>query len=421
MKYYFLIALVSCSIRFLSAQTTERDTLNVLVYNLLYFNDGPGCTNVSPNRQDTLRKILTYLKPDIFIATEVTDLAASNLILNTSLNAWGETKYAAAPFVLNGSGSTDDLNQMLYYNSEKLVYHSTTQLETTVRDINRYYLYYKDPDLATTNDTAWVQFYAIHLKAGGTSTDVITRQGECNVIKNDIVANVKSGNIIVCGDFNMDESTEVGYQNLITGSQALRDPANKPGTWNNNGSFASVHTQSTRTTEVFDCGVTGGVDDRFDLFLVSDGIWYGNQYLKYVPGSYKVPGNDGLRFNTSLISGTNTSAPDSVVKALYYMSDHLPVMMKLAWNKDYLALNTEAAAPSVRTVYASAGSLYLSGPSPSQIDFQILSVDGKIIEKGTMQNGNQYMVLGPQYKEGLFVFQYKENEHSFSVPFLMHR
>ena len=47
------------------------------------------------------------------------------------------------------------------------------------------------------------------------------------------------------------------------------------------------------------------------------------------PGSFSIPGQDGLRFNGSVLDPPNYSAPATVLNALYEMSDHLPVTIKL--------------------------------------------------------------------------------------------
>ena len=71
------------------------------------------------------------------------------------------------------------------------------------------------------------------------------------------------------------------------------------------------------------------MNDRFDQILVSQNVMYNNDNVQYQSGSYRAIGNDGLHYNSSLISGTNTIYPLNVVRALYYMSDHLPVELKV--------------------------------------------------------------------------------------------
>jgi hypothetical protein len=78
----------------------------------------------------------------------------------------------------------------------------------------------------------------------------------------------------------------------------------------------------------YDCGSKGGLDDRFDQILVSQNVMSGADSLRYLDNSYDAVGNDGNHFNSNLLSGSNSQYPDSVVNALYYMSDHLPVVLK---------------------------------------------------------------------------------------------
>jgi hypothetical protein len=88
-------------------------------------------------------------------------------------------------------------------------------------------------------------------------------------------------------------------------------------------------TQSTRTVAI-DGGSTGGMDDRFDMILFSDDMQTGSKGAKYISGSYRAVGQDGLRLNSSLLDPVNNSEPTNVINALYYMSDHLPVYMEVA-------------------------------------------------------------------------------------------
>ena len=99
--------------------------------------------------------------------------------------------------------------------------------------------------------------------------------------------------------------------------------------WHDNSSHASIHSQSTRT-EQFGGGARGGLDDRFDFILYSDDVKYGTNGVNYIPNSCKSVGNDGNHFNIAIIDPpTNTIVPDSVLQALYYMSDHMPVICDL--------------------------------------------------------------------------------------------
>ena len=72
------------------------------------------------------------------------------------------------------------------------------------------------------------------------------------------------------GDFNLYDGNEPAY-NMMLDSMAvdLEDPINRRGEWHDRSSFADVHTQSTRTTQLPDGGASEGLDDRFDFILLS--------------------------------------------------------------------------------------------------------------------------------------------------------
>ncbi|HIP31971.1 MAG TPA: T9SS type A sorting domain-containing protein [Crocinitomicaceae bacterium] len=311
---------------------SQTDTITVMSYNLLNFPDGRndcGSSNTNvPNRFDTLRKILGYSQPDIFVACEVQNQKGADSILTRSLNVFGANNYAAANFHPNNSGLS--LQNILYYNSNKLTLQYQDRIITSVRDIDHYVLYSNDPNLGNFFDTTFFEVYMCHLKAGSSSSNQSIRNDQVTLLRSFIDARPAGRNHFVCGDLNVYRSTESCYQNLISGGLfPLKDPINSPGTWNNNGSFSNIHTQSTRTSgQAYDCGSTGGLDDRFDQILVSANVLSGADSLKYLSGSYASVGNDGNHFNSNLLSGSNSQYPDSVVNALYYMSDHLPVILK---------------------------------------------------------------------------------------------
>jgi len=109
-------------ILFLSIGYSQTDTISIMTYNLLNFPDGSticGSSNVTvPNRFDTLRKIMGYSQPDIFVVCELQNQKGADSILNRSLNVFGTTHYSPATFHNNAGGAS--IQNMLYYNSNKL-------------------------------------------------------------------------------------------------------------------------------------------------------------------------------------------------------------------------------------------------------------------------------------------------------------
>lgn len=347
MKYTLILFLLLVVNSF--AQT---DTISIVSYNVLNFPEGRddcGGNTVVANRQDTLRKVLQYLSPDIFVACEIQTTAGANSILNNSLNVFGASNYAMANFFEDGF-----LNNSMYYNTDKLTLKSQDRIETTPRAIDHYVLYANDPNLGVYFDTTFIEVYMSHLKAGSGGSNEDIREGQTQMLMDYIATRPLSSNHFFCGDLNVYSSFEDGYQNLISGPLALVDPINSPGNWNNNASFSNIHTQSTRTSLNYDCGSKGGLDDRFDQILVSQNVMSGADSLRYLEGSYDAVGNDGNHFNSNLLSGSNSQYPDSVVNALYYMSDHLPVTLKAVVT--YPTSNGLALYPEVDPVSCPGGS-----------------------------------------------------------------
>lgn len=324
MKLLTSLALVFC----LQSGYSQQDTITFMSLNVLNYPNGCG-TNIV-NREDTLRKICQYVQPDIFVICELQEEFGADSILNRSLNVYGANNYQRATWVPNGS-SSNNLQNMLFYNSDKLVLQDQFEISTSLRDINHYVLYYNDPYLNVHQDTVYFEVYMAHLKAGTGTANETERDDMAQILRTYIDARPAGRNHFLCGDLNVYDDLEPCYQTLTTGGiQPFYDPINMPGDWHDDPSFALIHTQSPRTVN-WDCGATGGSDDRFDQILVSQNVLNGSDSLTYIPDSYVALGQDGQHFDTDLIAAPQNSIyPDSLVNAVYYMSDHLPVVMEVA-------------------------------------------------------------------------------------------
>ncbi|MBC8321029.1 MAG: T9SS type A sorting domain-containing protein [Bacteroidetes bacterium] len=324
---------------FLFAATTlfAQDTLTVMHYNLLnYGNYTDYCTTINNNineKDEYIRTIIDYVKPDIFTVNEISpSLAIQQRLLDNDLNINGITHYKKANFI---KVAESDIVNMLYYNSHKLQLHSHMIIQSYIRDIDLYKLYYRSEDLPA-GDTAFVICVVAHLKS---STGVDNEDKRLFMVNNamDYLNSYSdNNNYLFMGDFNVYSSNEPGYQlltNYFNPTLNFYDPINTPGNWNNNYSYRFVHTQSTHASSS-GCASTGGMDDRFDFILISDKIKQGSEYVEYIDGSYTAIGQDGLHFNKSINdTPTNLSAPSNVIETLYGNSDHLPVLIKLRVDK----------------------------------------------------------------------------------------
>jgi exonuclease III len=216
-----------------------------------------------------------------------------------------------------------DTDNAIFFKSSLFTFFSNTVIPTTLRDINEFKLVY-----TATGDT--LRIYSVHLKASTGSTNEQQRLAEVTLLRNVTDALPLNKNYIVCGDFNIYGSTEQAYQKLLNQSTTgyFIDLFNLTGTWNNSA-YAQYHTQSPRA-RAFDGGSTGGMDDRFDMILMSPSI-INSGGITYVPGSFISYGNDGLHFNDSINAPPNLAVGQTIADAIHYASDHIPVFANFSF------------------------------------------------------------------------------------------
>lgn len=263
------------------------------------------------HRNPYFRTIINSISPDILVVSEINTLSGVNSFLSNVMN-YNSSIYSAGIYI-NGF----DTDNAIFYKTSKFNFISNTVIPTLLRDINEFKVidrFYEDT----------LRIYAVHLRAGDTS--IVRRGGEVDSLRKRTNQLPTGTNFIVLGDFNIYGSTEPAYQKLIQDNAGddgnFNDPLIMTGTWNNT-IYDSYHTQSTRTRSFGD-GATGGLDDRFDMILYSNGV-KNDGGLKYVPGSLTPFGNDGNHYNDSINQIPNTAVSQTIANALHYASDHLPV------------------------------------------------------------------------------------------------
>lgn len=382
-----------------------QSELRVMYYNLLNF---PGST---PNRADTLKVICDYVQPDVLLVCELSSQAGADLVLNTVFNTSGATVYERATFV-----DGPDSDNMIYFNSDKFGLANQYVIPTALRNIGAYRLYCKTPDIATTTDTIFLNFFVAHLKASSGSTNESARALEVMQLKNSLADNPNLENVFFGGDFNLYSSNEPAWENILNGAgYALFDPISMPGTWNN-AAFASIHTQSTRDTQ-FGGGASGGMDDRFDFIFFNEDLLNATHGVEYVAGSYEAVGQDGLRYNGSIVSPANQAVPQSVASALYYMSDHLPVALKInvpAFLQDTTSVNELRQGSSFALKYSNHELSWEQGQG--SVSLQIFTVDGKLLTTREGLHRNTYSVNN--LEPGIYVARLtNENNTSTELKF----
>ncbi len=318
---------------FLSLIITAQDTLNILQYNLMYYGlNDVGCNSDNNNidtKNNYLKAIIDYVKPDIFTVNEINaDENTQDYLLN---NVFIENGY---PQFKRAQTSGSYLNQQIFYNASKIRLASTEFIQANPRYINAYKFYYLSNELSQ-GDTVYFICFVAHLKAGSDASNAKKRATATANLMN-YISKHPDKNYFFMGDFNLYSNTETAFQNVISPADStikLNDPVNQEGQWHNNSTYANVHTQSTHYY-TGDCAVGGGLDDRFDYILVSNSILSGTDKIEYLAGSYQSIGNDGKHFNNAINYQGNSSVPANVLEALANNSDHLPVNAKFIINQN---------------------------------------------------------------------------------------
>ena len=246
----------------------SQSQYKIMSYNILNY---PGST--SSIRNPYFQTTIASVPPDILVVQEMLSQEGVNEFLNDVLNVVS-SGYAAGTFI-NGP----DTDNAIYFKSASFNFLANNVISTALRDINEFVL-----SENTTGDT--IRIYSLHLKASTGSTNEQKRLAEVIALRNVTDALPLNSNFIILGDFNIYYSNEPAYQELLdqTNSGYVLDPINRAGNWHDNISFADIHTQSPRTRQ-FGGGAHGGMDDRFDMILVSQEV-YDTGGVEIVPGSY---------------------------------------------------------------------------------------------------------------------------------------
>ncbi len=286
-------------------------------YNLLNYPHGSPITADTTKRNPYFRTTIAAVNPDILVVGEITSQAGVNGFLSNVMNQ-SSNAYAAGTFI---DGSANDTENGIFYKTSKFHFVSNTPIKTALRDINEFKLVH-----LLSGDT--IRIYAVHLKSSDTPGEDSLRAAEVDSLRKVTNALPAGSDFIVCGDFNIYRSSSLAYQRLLAtpDNGKFIDPISMPGNWNDSLNYRSRSTQSTRvTTWLNDGGSTGGLDDRFDLILYSKEISLAGG-ITYVANSEIPYGNDGSHYNDSINKMPNTAVTQAVANALYFSSDHIPVL-----------------------------------------------------------------------------------------------
>lgn len=324
--------------------------IKTMFYNTLNYNSNAESEARTPH----LKTILDEVKPDLFMVCELKNETASNYLFNNAIIT-SNPSFKKADFNTSRSPATD-LLQMVYYNADKLTLEFNEVIPTGVRDINHYTL-----KLKTASETR-IEVFVTHLKASAGISDRQKRSESVDLFVRQLDRLPIDAYVIFAGDFNFYTSNEEGFQKIIDKNNPIQilDPINRlcpdfPPQFStnyyfenrsddlyrqyfwNNSSFADIHSQSTRNSQLNGDGVGGGMDDRFDFIMLSKNFTESTE-MKFVNNSYKTIGNNGNCYN-SFVSNTTCTGEFSqnLRNALFNFSDHLPIVLELENQQNILS------------------------------------------------------------------------------------
>lgn len=381
---------------FLPLFSVAQETVTLMAYNLLNYE---GLQADSATRNPYFRKIMKEVKPDLLICEEVVVYSAIQGFVANVMNDSADI-YSLGTFITGF-----DTNKALIYRNEKFTFVSNKAIKTDLRDINEFTVIYKG-----SGDT--LRLYAVHLKASSGSSEEAQRALEVDSLRKHTNALPVGSNFIVCGDFNIYSTNESPYQKLlqnnITDDGNFNDPVPITGTFNASAN-AKYHTQSPRVRS-FGGGVTGGMDDRFDMILFSNALMQAGG-ITYISGSTIPYGNDGNHYNDSINRPPNSAVTMEIANALHQASDHIPIIAKLEF--EVTGTNQLASTQTEVVIFPNPFSDELqftfSHTPTTGIDFLLTDLIGRSVDHRMFTARQSIQLHTTALTEGVYFYRLKMN------------
>lgn len=392
-----------------------------MFYNLLYYPSGD-----PQNREETLKDILDIYQPDIFTVCELETEEGADEILTQSIQT-SRPNFARATFVSNQSDTSADnqLNQMVYYNTDMFTLESQQTHITYIRDIMQYTLLLKSEDQAT--NPIRIEYFVVHFKSSDGTANKAIRLDMANVFTGVLENLDPNAFVVFSGDFNLYTSSEPAYQEILdpTNAIVMIDPINDNSSlqsWSNDTpTYTAMHTQATRVNQQNGNGAFSGLDDRFDFSFISENLTTSSD-LFYVDGTYDAFGNNKNCYNLDINNSSCTGAySQSLRDDLFIMSDHLPVVMELQTPQNLLSVDEFSSENNLRILGSNLidqnVSLYIS-PALFNSDLQIYNQLGQLIKTVKTSTTNQVLIDVSNFSSSVYVISSSKNKFINPIKFV---
>ena len=403
-----------------SLNSFGQDRFKTMFYNLLNFPQ----QSIPENRIDYLKDILLETQPDIFMVCELNNEAGADMIIDM-IQSEVNPNFERASFQFNTSdddmGNQNDLQNLVYFDSTKFSLEDEVIITTLFRDFNhyRFKLNTVDQDI----NPLFIDVIVAHLK----SSDGGENQGIRNLMVQDLLEYLDDfppeSHVLLGGDLNLYRSTENAFENLteITNNITFVDPAiDGIGNWHNNSDFVHVFTQSTRVSTGMG-GASGGFDDRFDFIMTSESMEVSTENsdpdLYYVEGTYEIFGNNSNQdcFNQAIISENCAEDGDpttndyslEVREQLFNFSDHLPVILEIESNQNFLSITEFSEHPKYyeiigTNVVSNILHLRTNNQLLSNKELNIFNTLGQVVKSLPVANDENHAVDVSRLSKGIY-------------------
>lgn len=357
--------------------------MRVLQYNVAHLGgDSTAISNVlaaahADNKQGWSKPV------DVMIFQEVSSTTAAALPDIVAAAAPAGVTYARATYTTSGTEDASAGAQCAFYRVQTISEITSGHADIFTgagRNADRWLFQLNGYTSAASRFYA----YSMHLKASlGFEDERETGALAVRANANALGAGVRA---FYVGDYNIYVNTEPAYLAMLaSGNGQAFDPLGT-GSWAGAGN-AIKHTQSPRLPAGSLVG--GGMDDRFDLHLITGALNDG-EGIAMISGSYRSLGNDGVHFDMSINTGGNSYYPGEASRSnalalnLYNASDHIPVMV------DYqvpAVMETALGAVAPRViqgaqlplqVFVSNGASVVTPTGADELDFVVTGASGAV-------------------------------------------
>lgn len=404
--------------------------IRVMSYNLLNFPTGN-----YQGRVDTLRNIIDYYQPHLFMIQEL-KTAQGLADVTSMMNELEYGEFSSSTFIPQQSnqGTSFPLQQALVFDNSKFGLSQESLIQTETRDINHFKLFLRTVDLENNADTIFLHVFVTHLKSSQGADNEALRLEMINQFNSYLAANMSTTDLILfCGDFNLYSNQEPAYAAMTDNSNSVYmvDPLADLGNWNSSTfPFKEILTQSTRTSQLMSDGAGGGIDDRFDFIVFSPSMFSSISPISYLENSYKSLGNTGNCYNQNITACDDDNAvPFDVLRSMYYMSDHLPQVCELALQVELSTIPVSKDSPKVMFCSSNISfskEICVRMFSNRNINgsYRILNSFGQLVDSEKVQlsnNGEAFFINSEHFVSGLYFLEIYEGLSRISVQrFVVH-